>query len=165
MKPRHTRSILHLAAALSLVGAVAAIAAGLWLPPPADDLQPQPVRGGGAALVGSGNHRLPSLASLEPVMSLDLRRPLYDPPPGPRPTVTAPRSATLALSLVGTAIEPGRTVGIFVTGSQAVELKGPGARIETPGGPIEVLEVGPEAATVRYAGKTHVLEIETDRKK
>jgi len=50
---------------------------------------------------------VPTLRSFQPHWSLDLRRPLYDPPPAVKAEAPKPPPPPLAVKLAGTVIEPG----------------------------------------------------------
>ena len=87
----------------------------------------------------------------------DLRKPLYDvkavpaiTPPKPKPKMT--------VALVGTALEPGFTYGMFRTKSGQTKLVRVGETVEG----VEVLQIAQESATVRFAGE--VLELKVPKR-
>lgn len=85
----------------------------------------------------------------------DLRKPLFDPKPVIPLTIEPPRPK-LAVRLVGTAVEPGFTYGLFRTKSGRTELVSVGQKIEG----AEVVSVGDGTATVKFAGELITLKVE-----
>lgn len=96
---------------------------------------------------------LPSLAEFSEVWSMDLRRPLYDPPPTTRQT-TPPAAEALSVKLAGTVVEPGHSRAIFITAGGLTELKAIG---DTTGN-AEILAIDETSATLLYRGKRVTLE-------
>jgi hypothetical protein len=94
---------------------------------------------------------------IDAVAALDLRRPLFDPPPAPPaiegPTVAAaePEPATLA----GTVIEPGHSYAIFVTPAGTNEVRTVG---ESTSG-REVLRIEDNQVTLRAGDRTTVVRV------
>jgi len=105
---------------------------------------------------GPRTHR-PVLATFGSVWNLNLRRPLYDQPArvAAKPT---PKTPALPARLVGTVIEPGRSVAMFITKAGKIELLGIGETV----GNMEVLAITHESATVRHASRTIELTVEQE---
>ncbi len=108
-----------------------------------------------------GSQSLPSLASLEPLWLLDLRRPLYD--PAPAAVVQAPKAplVPLAVKLSGTVIEPGHSKALLSTSQGKTQLKAVGEKIED----VEILAIEPDAVTVLHDGSRVVLKLSKNQDK
>lgn len=132
MNVRRTRIMLWLTAAVLGAATVAVVAAGLQLP---YVLAEQADAGGGGNPVPVPHDELPRLepADFRAHWSLDLHRPLHDPPPPRQAAPTGP--PPLRLRLVGTVIEPGHAQAIVRTADGEIAFKregdtADGARIE-----------------------------------
>lgn len=85
----------------------------------------------------------------------DLRKPLFD----PKPVVavkTQPPKPKLTVSLVGTALEPGFTYGLFRNKSGETKLVSIGEKIDG----AEVTAVNEGSATVKFHGELITLKVE-----
>jgi len=84
----------------------------------------------------------------------DLRKPLHDaPPPGPAPAPPKPKFLAM---LVGTAVEPGFTYGVFRTAGGQDKLVSPGERIEG----AELVAVRDGQADIRFNGEIITLKVQ-----
>ena len=105
----------------------------------------------------TATHATPALSSFESLWSLELQQPLYGtlvrvaakPPSAPAPLL-------LGVRLAGTAVEPDRSVAMFITPEGRIELRGVGEKIES----AEVLAIHTDSVSVRHAGKVIDLTIE-----
>ena len=88
----------------------------------------------------------------------DLRKPLYDPKPvevkRPKPPPPKPERK-LAVTLVGTAVDPGSTYGFFRDKGGKVSLVGVGEKIAD----AEVSEISDGTAVVRFDGRVITLKV------
>jgi hypothetical protein len=106
---------------------------------------------------GPANHVEPSLAELQLAAKIDLRRPLFDPPPPvPVATPVQPPPPPLTVRLAGTIIEAGHNRAVLRGSDGKTELKAVGEA----SGPAEVLEIAPDHCVVRYLGNRVTLKIE-----
>ena len=105
-----------------------------------------------------------------------LRGPLYDPPkPKPKPLVLKPlptqpkgvpkSQPKLELTLVGTILEKGRDIGVFVDANGKVDLKPVGEVLSLDPKGIRVERLSDFKATVSLKGKKTTLEIDTSSSK
>lgn len=83
----------------------------------------------------------PTRHDFEPLLQLELQRPLVDPPPPPPPPPPA-----LNLTLTGTAGGSSDRQGLFVGADGTIQLKGPGESV----GSTLILEVGSNWARVSH---------------
>lgn len=154
MNARRARVCLWSAAAVLAAGAGAIAVAAILMPvrEPKVRATPSLTKPGASASAES----LPPLKAFAAAWSLDLRRPLYDPPPG---SVTAAKTAKppppLAVTLTGTVVEPGHSLAVFSAAGGKVELKAVG---ESAGG-AEVLEIGRDTAVVWHNGEQVTLRV------
>lgn len=96
------------------------------------------------------------LSAYAGIYQRDLRKPLYDVTPVQivKPEPTKPK---LTVTLVGTAVEPGFTYGLFRTKSGETKFVRVGETIKDTG--VEVLEITQDAARVRFAGEILTLKV------
>lgn len=101
-------------------------------------------------------HKTGPMSAYAGIYRRDLRKPLYDVKPAPvvKPAKPKPR---MTVTLVGTALEPGFTYGMFRTKSGATKFVSVGETIEG----VEVLEISEGSAKVRFAGE--VLTLKTSK--
>jgi hypothetical protein len=91
----------------------------------------------------------PTLAAFEPLLSQDLRRPLFD------PAVARLQPRALPVKLTGLIAEPGRSLAVLQTLDGQTQLKAPGERC----GEVDVLSISGQAVEVRFEGQTHRLTV------
>ena len=118
-----------------------------------------------AKLVGS-----PPLEEFAKVWRKPLRRPLYDPPPAPKepkrkekkdPTKQrrkANNRAAAGVQLVGTMVEDGRSLAVFMNSSGKIDLKGVGESLELAPG-MRVDRVDLTQVVVTNQGQQTTLQI------
>jgi len=178
MNIRQRKKVIWLAA--GLVGACAAgiIVAGLALPVDVvvKRSSDSPYRGAvvAASPAQSNDANTPSpggsasagpefVAQLRQLCRLDLRKPLYDPPPAASHNAAAAAqvvaNSLLSVRLVGTADEPGHSMAVFQKPDGAIEVCAQGQGFELQGSELTVVTVQPHKVAVRYAGKRHELVI------
>jgi len=102
-----------------------------------------------------------SLADLRRVASIDLRRPLYDPPQPEADRATAATAADpnagLPVTLIGTANETGHSMAILRRTDQKIEVRRAGESFETPTGVVRVIDVTDRRVELQFAGRRHTL--------
>ncbi len=153
MNTRRTRQILWLAALLLVVMNVGA---ALWALQPVTVALPSSTDGAGSNTRGQGpaQRPVPSLADLNSLAQVNLRRPIFDPtaaaaaPPPPPPPLT--------IKLAGTIIEPGNNQAMIVT-REGDYLR---LRVGEKSGEAEVQIIERESITVSYYGKSIVLKVD-----
>lgn len=104
-------------------------------------------------------------------LGIALRRPLTDPPPPkPRPAPrqaapTPPPQPTLGLTLVGTIIDPVKSLAIIADAAGQFDVKGVGESLElTPAG-VSVKRIDSEQVELQFQGKTSTVKLNRDRRK
>jgi hypothetical protein len=101
-----------------------------------------------------------SRAAFDQVASLDLRRPLHDPPPPPPPAPEAPKAIPpLAIRLSGTIFEPGHCRAVVLLPDGRVQLLGIGERA----GDATILEIGNGTVKVDYFGQSLTLMVPEEK--
>lgn len=153
MNTRRTRQILWLAA---LLLAVMSAGVALWAFQPVTVALPSSPDGAAGNNTGRGTAQrpLPSLAELNSLAQVNLRRPIFDatvaaaPPPPPPPPLT--------IKLAGTIIEPGNNQAMIVTREGDYQR----LRVGEKSGEAEVQIIERESITVRYYGKSIVLKVD-----
>jgi len=98
---------------------------------------------------------MPPLSVYVSAAQRDLRRPLFDPPPVPTQISRVPDKPRLALKLVGTAVEPGSTYGLFIDRSGKTKFAKVGEILDG----AEITTINDGTATVLYHGETITLEV------
>ena len=98
---------------------------------------------------------LPPLKAFAGAWSLDLRRPLYDPPPSATAAQSPALAPPLAVSLTGTVVEPGHSLAVFAAPGGRTELKAVG---ESTGG-AEVLSIDRDSAVLLHNGERVTLRV------
>ncbi len=101
--------------------------------------------------------RAVTLADLQRVCGVDLRRPLGEAPPAAGAASGAPAASPMTLRLVGTVNEPGHSVAMFQKPDGAMELCGLGQSIDDAGGAVTVTRIEAQKVTVQYGSQ--VLEL------
>lgn len=105
-----------------------------------------------------------SITELQSLCGIDLHRPLYDAPkPKTVASATAARTVPLSIRLIGTAVEPGHSAVILQMKDGSIELCAEGRTIDCPGGAVAVTKIEHRKASVRFGGRTYVLEIRDDQ--
>ncbi len=141
-----------------LVLAVAATGGALFLRPVErfDAAAKTDPASGGGLQPDDPNENLP-LSAYAVIYEADLQRPLYDPgpvaakpAPPPKPTIT----------LVGTVIEEGFTYALLKTRAGQVKMASVGQTVDG----AEVVGIAADSATIRFAGRTHVLTMQKEGK-
>ena len=151
---RTEATIRALTAAL-WAGAVASVAAAVWLP--------YRLASGNAVATGGLALRQPSTSSaataegFDDLLDLSLRRPLVDPPPTAAvpPTFASTAPAAPALRLAGIVVEPGHSFALFVDAGGASLVRTVGQRA----GGADVVAIAPAAVTVRSNGQLVTLRL------
>lgn len=102
---------------------------------------------------------VPSLDQFASVWSVQLQRPLYDPPPKPVVAPPKPKPKPLKVKLLGTMLESDRPSAMFSVPPSSITIREVGQIIDSPGGPAKVLEVGAKRVVLEYAGEKRVLTL------
>jgi len=170
MNPRRIQRLIYLAAASAAIAAAAVVAAGLWFPagvavdealPAAANEATDTVQDESTAPDGSDGAATEAAASLDrlyQLTSLDLRRPLYDPPPSTPVESAAAAAPSHSIQLIGTVIEPpDRSYAILQRADGSIAFVPLGGTIDDVVGPVKVMAVEPRAATIEYRGASHTL--------
>lgn len=77
-----------------------------------------------------------------------------------KPTIAEPLVTPLTIRLLGTVVEPGRTLAMFSTGPAQIEFKGVGQAIGSGMERVEVVEIYRRQAVVRFRGQLIKVAIE-----
>ena len=164
MQVQRLRICLWLAGTLLYVSAGLVLAWG-WLSPgfaarrPAASRSPRTSRGE----IPTNNTPSLTLQDFERVYSRQLRRPLFDvPSPVVKPVVKRPttkKQESLKMKLIGTILEPDRTVAMFSTAAGKIEFKRVGESVGTQAARAEVVEIQRNRVLVRYADRVITFEL------
>ena len=116
----------------------------------------------------------PPLEDLAGVWGKELRRPLYDPPKAPKKTVPSDKKESKkkrrgggngsegGLRLVGTMLEDGRSLAVFMNASGEIDLKGVGETLElAPGTRLD--RIDPTEVTVSIQGRATTFRLPDTR--
>ncbi len=141
------------AAFMLLAGAVAVIATVFRVDIP---LREKKRSSASTTMASSSGPVSPKLNDFSPLWSVDLRRPLYDPPPKQVVVVPPPPPKPLNVHLVGTAIEPGHSAGMFIMAGGQMELKAVGELIDD----AQLLDVNEDSATLLHNGSPVTIKLE-----
>lgn len=148
------RHALYLIAAVCVVGAVCVLALHMSLPL----RQPRPIATVPSPVLAAADHNadahkgLPPRGGFEPLLTLPLRRPLYDAAPvveAPRPRVVPP----LRLTLLGTILEPGQALAVLRDSGGKTQFLEIGQSLEE----ATVLSIEAAAVSLDYHGETRTL--------
>lgn len=98
------------------------------------------------------------LSSFEAVWDLKLQEPLFASAPRNLPAASNPAAAAapLALKLLGTIVEPGRSLAMLSTASGKPELRGVGEEIDG----AQILQIEQDRVTARHNGRPVTLELQ-----
>ena len=151
---RQTRQTLWLAATVLVIGSVACIVAATTWP---YDL-PQTDGPATPRVIAADHQSSPRVATASPTrhLSLDLQRPLFDPPPVKVQQAPPPPPPPLRLRLLGIVVEPDNTQAILTSGDETLHFAKVGDTIDNA--TIEAIE--PEQVHFRYHGKQVTLSLE-----
>ena len=169
MTRRQTRRALLGLGFASLIGAVAVVVLGLLLP----IAVPPPDSGGGATPgISSAAPRAAEAISTRGALELDalllatvrdLRPPLFDPPPVAADTSAqkpaTPTPPAISLRVVGTVIEPGRSMVILQLSDNVLRVVAKGDVIADNGAKHEIQAIEDHTVRVQVAGRLHTLPI------
>jgi len=101
-----------------------------------------------------------TLAQLQRLGAMPLRRPLYD---AKQPVATnvsqQPVAKPMTLRLVGTINEPGHSMAMFQKSDGSIELCALNQSIDDAGGAVTVTHIEPNKVIVEYNGQSRDLEI------
>jgi hypothetical protein len=154
MRIRTIRALLWTSGGIGVAMSAAALCIARWLPLETPTVPAGPLRYESAGT--NTDAPVPSLAQIEQLASLDLRRPLYDTPAAAAAPAQRP---PLALKLAGTIVEPGHSRAVLVGPEGKVELKSVGQSVAG----AEVLRIDPESVTVRYLDQEVQLTLQREK--
>lgn len=107
------------------------------------------------------NHdALPELKEFEAHWNKPLRRPLFDPPPVVVPPPKKEPPPPLNVRLVGTIIEPGKTIAMLTNARNALEFKQVGETVGSGKLLATITAIENSRVVVQYAGETLVLTMQ-----
>jgi len=175
MNVRQRKRLLSFSTALVVACAGGVLAAGLMLPidvgaelaPP--EIAPNiantaPDDATDATHAPKSNTARPSLQRVRQLCSRNLHKPLYDPEPEPAKTFDAkpkpePKPDPLKATLIGTAIERGRSMALFQKTDRSIKVCAVGESFQQGDHPVTIKQIRSTSVTVEYQGKTRELEI------
>lgn len=115
------------------------------------------------SMTDNGSDALPPLDEFTLLCQRKLQSPLYDPPPEPVAVEEAPpepvRLPPLQITLLGTIVEPDRTVAMFATQGGHIELTRIGQTVSNaPNGP-KVIDITADEVVVEYDGQQRTMVV------
>lgn len=131
---------------------------------PTRDLSPaQPSSSATRSMTDTGPDTLPPLDEFTLLCQRKLQSPLYDPPPEPVAVEEASpepvRLPPLQITLLGTIVEPDRTVAMFATQGGHIELTRIGQTVSNaPNGP-KVIGITADEVVVEYDGQQRTMVV------
>lgn len=155
MSSRARKRLLLAANAILAIAIVACVCLCVLLPPRVKNAKFSPKD----KTLSAGNKAMGRVGPLElyaVIYERDIRKPLFDPKPI-RTVKVEPPKPKLTIRLIGTAVEPGFTYGLFRTKSGESKLVSIGQTI----GGAEVTAVGEGTATVKFHGELITLKVES----
>lgn len=154
MSFRARKRLLLVANAVLAATIVACVCLCALLPPGVEDAKPltkdETLSAGNKAM---GQVGPPELYAV--IYERNIRKLLFDPKPI-KPVKVEPPKPKLTIRLIGTAVEPGFTYGLFQTKSGESKLVSVGQKIDG----AEVTAVGEGTATVKFHGELITLKVE-----
>lgn len=160
MTTKQTQRVLGIAAGVAVLAALGVLAWGVFVP--ARVVVPDGDRRGALRSSPSdaadASGQAPSLAQLQQLGSIDLRRPLRDPPPI---VVTPP---PLTARLTGTVYDPthpDQSMAIFKLADNTERWFKPGQQFPDPAGEVTLDAIADQKATVTYRGQKRELSVNT----
>ncbi len=154
MTSRRIKFLLWLVTGIFAVASAFAAIYGLFLSPPA--LAKGETKPRQSNLSTTQPAYALTLADFQPLWNLQLRQPLFDPPPAPAPAPQAVKAPTLAIKLAGIINEPGHSFAMFTMPDGQIEMKAVGDRC----GDVEVLSIEENTVSVRFNGQTVKLKLQ-----
>ena len=157
MTTKHMKRWLNLGGGLLVLASVLVLACGILMPlrsPPEDrrEAEESGLKPDGSDL--TPEQRGPSLDALQAITSLELRRPLRDPPPPE--VVRTPLQARLA----GTMYEPNapdRSTALFQLADGSQRLMKVGEEFADPAGDVTIKQVGDQRVVIDVGGEEREL--------
>mgnify|MGYP006267745973 FL=1 len=106
----------------------------------------------------TGRHPQYSLVQLQRVASMNLRPSLFPQaqPASSRPQAVQPARA-LSIQLLGTVIEPGKSMALFEDSDRSIKLMFEGETADTLAGLVTVNSIEPRRVVIEHGGATHEL--------
>lgn len=160
MTTKQNQRVLMVAAITMILAALCVLAWGVWVPsnvevPSATHTDISQANPSGQ---DGGANQDPSLAELQQLGSIDLRRPLRD----PAPVVVA--AIPLQARLIGTVEDsgnPAESMAIFKLSNGTERWFKPGQQFDDPAGQVTVDTVGRQKVAVTYQGQQRELSVNT----
>ncbi len=154
MGTRRIRSFLWLIAGLFVTATVFACLYGLvWSPV---TLATAPSQPRSMSLSTTQPSYALTIADFQPLWNLQLRQPLFDPPPAPSPAPPVVKQPILTIKLAGIINEPGHCFAMFTMPDGQIEMKAVGDRC----GDAEVVSIEDNVVNVRFNGQTIKLRLQ-----
>lgn len=99
---------------------------------------------------------LPALDAFEPLWIIDLRRPLYDPPPLQPARAEPPPPPPVHIKLTGTILAPDHALAILELRGGEIRMLGIGEHADG----AEILEITPDYIRIMHHGRERKVELE-----
>lgn len=158
MNPRYFRLACHVTCVVCLL---ASASAAYWVihEPVRGEPVVEPVSSTAASTTPASHEtiahgQLPALNAFDHAWQLQLRRPLFDPPPV-KVEVKAFVPPPLAYRLTGTVLNPGGAMAMFVGPQGKIEIRRVGQQI----GEATILDIGQDRVRINYYDQTRELEL------
>lgn len=107
----------------------------------------------------------PTHAELDPILSLNLRRPLYDPVVSAPQRAATPKPAATAspipVRLIGTIHEPGHSMAMFQKSDGSIEVCPQGQSVKDGQKEVKVITIGRRTVTVEHEGQSQDMAVPT----
>ena len=104
---------------------------------------------------------------LQAASAMDLRKPLFDPPPPLTPAqagaASAPTPTMASVRLVGTINEPGHSMAMFQKADGTIQVCATGDSIDDAGGKLTVTRIEGLKVTVQWGGQQRQLILDQPR--
>lgn len=106
--------------------------------------------------------QLPQLNRVKQIAAINLQRPLFDPPPPPKPQTKPRPPAKLIARLTGIVYEDDHSLALFMTKDNQSKLYAVGESFNDQSGQVKILQITPITVEISYAGKTQTLQLKQE---
>jgi hypothetical protein len=168
MDVRDRKRVLGWATAATALSGVVVLAAGLLTPMQAvvDVAGARPSVAAATPASGPGERpKAPGVAGLtleelQSLCAMDVRKPLFDAPPGSAAQGPAkPTANALSVRLLGTVDEPGHSMAILQGANGEIEVCGEGQKTDDASGGVTVLRIDHQKVTVTQGAQSYELVV------